>query len=438
MKPELGQEINLSIRNLGIFGEGVGDFEGFTVFVDGALPQESVKARIYELKKNYARATLVSCETASVHRVTPPCPVFGRCGGCQLQHLNYEAGLEWKRQRVIDAFERIGKLKIPVAPCVPSTKPYGYRNKIQLPCLNNKFGLYAFHSHDIVEIERCLIHCPLGEKASEEVFSLLRRLPLPSLEYLLIKTSETTEQVLITLVTQNEGPPQLKEAAEKLLVAMPQIKGIVQNIRKNQSNVILGPTFKTLAGKPYIEERLCSTRFKISPASFFQVNPPQAEQLYQTALNLCRLTGSETLFDAYCGVGTLSLILAPHVKKVIGVDCTAAAISDAKENATLNGIENATFHAAEAESFINTLSGIDIALLNPPRKGCDPLFLNKLASLAPNQIIYISCDPATLARDLALLYTKGYTAEKAQPFDMFPQTVHVETLVLLKGNWLAK
>ncbi len=434
MKPQLSQKITLSIKRLGIHGEGIGDHEGFTVFVDGALPGEIVTASIIEVRKNFARGAIDSTEKTSPHRVAPPCPVFGRCGGCQLMHLDYSQQLETKRQRVVDALERIGKIfNVPVAACIPSPNPLSYRNKIQLPVVMDpelKMGLYAFNSHDIVEIEKCYIHCSLGEQIFAKVKQILKAEPDPALRFVLIKTGVNTNQVLVILVTEGEGAPSLLATAEKIMESSPEIKGVVQNIKTSSGNVVLGKTFKTLAGHSSIVDKICGLHFKVSPASFFQVNPAQAENLYQKALEFCYLKGDETVLDAYCGVGTLSLILAPHAKQVIGVECVADAIADAQDNAKRNQIENTAFHCAQAENFIGTLSTIDVAVLNPPRKGCEPAFLEKLLQLKPNRIVYVSCDPATLARDLAILQ-KSYTVNTVQPFDMFPQTVHVESIASL-------
>ena len=433
MKPQLNQKISLTIKRLGIHGEGIGDHEGFTVFVDGALPGEIVTASIEEVRKNFARASMISTEKTSPHRVKPPCPVFGRCGGCQLMHLDYSQQLETKRQRVVDALERIGKIfNVPVPGCVPSPNPLSYRNKIQLPVIMDpelRMGLYAFNSHDIVEIEKCYIHCPLGEQVFAKVKQLLKAEPDPSLRFVLIKTGVNTNQVLVILVTEGEGSPNLPALAEKIMESAPEIKGVVQNITA-AGNVVLGKTFKTLIGHSSIVDKICGLHFKVSPASFFQVNPAQAENLYQKALELCDLERNEVVLDAYCGVGTLSLILASKARHVIGVESVADAIADAQDNAKRNHIHNTIFHCAQAEDFIGTLSSIDVAVLNPPRKGCEPAFLEKLLQLKPRRIVYVSCDPATLARDLAILQ-KEYTVNTVQPFDMFPQTVHVESIAQL-------
>lgn len=429
MKPQHNETIQITIQRLGIHGEGIGSYEGFTMFVEGALPGERVQAVITDVRKNFGRARAVEFLDTSPHRVKPPCPVFGRCGGCQLMHLDYEHQLETKRQRVVDALQRIGKIDHEVLPCVPSPSPLSYRNKIQLPYKDSRLGLYAFNSHDLVEIERCYIHCPLGEKAFQHIKAILKKSPSEKLRHVLIKTAVHTDQVLVILVT--EGESDITKLAQHIKTGMPEIQGVVQNINQAPGNVILGPINRILEGEGHIMDRICGLNFKVSPASFFQVNPAQAEHLYQKALEVCDLKGTETVLDAYCGVGTLSLLLAQKAKKAIGVESVAEAISDAQENARLNGIENASFTCALAEDFIGSLSNIDAAVINPPRKGCDPLFLEKLIALKPKKLVYISCDPATLARDLAILQTGNYRIKEVQPFDMFPQTTHVETLVYL-------
>ncbi len=437
-KPQVNQKIDLTVQGVGIHGEGVGYWQGYTVFVDGALPGEVIEARLVDVKKSYGRAEVLSYSTRSPHRVTPPCPLFGKCGGCQIMHLDYDEQLLIKRQRVVDALERIGKfIAIEVLPCRPSPNPLGYRNKIQLPvvCSSSgiKLGLYAKSSHDLVEIERCYIHSALGE----EVFHHLLRLLKPfsqkevGLRHVLIKSAIHTDQVLVVLVTKGSATQALRKIAHALMECCPKVRGVVQNINNAAGNTVLGEESHVLEGEGAIEEKICDLSFKVSPASFFQVNPFQAEELYKKALDFAQLTGEETLLDAYCGVGTLSLLFAQRAKRVVGVECVPAAIADAEENAQKNQITNVEFICDDAEHFIEKLSAVDVALLNPPRKGCAVSFLQRLVELAPRRIVYISCDPATLARDLAFLGERGFHIETVQPFDMFPQTAHVETIVSL-------
>ena len=411
--------MQVKIERLGINGEGVGSIEGKTLFVDGALPNEVVEVEIIQEKRTYSKGKLVKIITPSDERVEPICPLFGECGGCQVMHLKYEGQLKHKQQRVIDAFERIGKLQVEVEPCIASDRPLHYRNKILLPAnREGKLGLYRKGSHDIVAVEKCYIHSELGE----EVFSKIE--PLKEVKAVLIRTAIQTEEVLVVFVTGGKPSDKLKEVARDLPV-----KGVVHNLNNGQGNRVLGRKFETLCGADSIEDLICDLRFKVSPESFFQVNPAQAEKMYKKALELAQVSADDVVLDAYCGVGTLALVFAPHVKEVIGVECIEQAIVNAKANAKLNGIENVKFVAAHAESYIAKVKKCDVAIVNPPRKGCDSAFLDALMKLAPKKIIYISCDPATLARDLKII--EGYQIRRAIPFDMFPQTAHVETLVVL-------
>lgn len=348
-------------------------------------------------------------------------------------HLSYEKQLEVKKQKVVDALTRIGKIDPSlIQNCLPSPLPLGYRNKIQLPVQGTTLGLYAKHSHTLIAVDHCLIHCGLGEEVFQKIKAILQELgPYPPLRHVLIKSAIYTQEVLVVLVTNQKTSPTLMAMALRIQKEIPHVKGVIHNIHSDKENVILGDTYHTLTGSPHIHERLCDLTFSISAASFFQVNPMQAEKLYLKALELSDVRTTETVLDAYCGVGTLSLIFAKKAKQVIGVECVPEAILDAKENAKRNHIENTTFTCANSENFIHTLSSIDVLLLNPPRKGADPSFLEGVKKLAPKKIVYISCDPATLARDLAILESYGFKTRIVQPFDMFPQTSHVECVALL-------
>ncbi len=443
---QINQLIRIEIHGIGSNGEGVGSCNGYTVFVDGALPGETVEARLVECQKRYGRAQLLGIENPSSDRAAPPCELFGRCGGCQLMHLSYPKQLEVKRQRVIDAMTRIGKLeKVRVEPCLPSPLELGYRNKIQLPVRQRgdgiALGLYERSSHRLVELEKCPIHCSLGEEAYSQVRPILQRSGISAydpgtgrgeLRHVLIKSALRTQETLVLLVTNAHPTPLLSRAAEEIIASCPWVKGVVQNRHTGPDNVILGSEYSVLKGSGSITESLCGLSFKISPASFFQVNPAQAERLYSKVLEFAELGGEETILDAYCGVGTLALNFARHAKNVLGIECVPEAVADAKENAQRNGIGNALFVLAEASAFIATLTSADLILLNPPRKGCDPSVLDGIGRLSPKKLVYISCDPATLARDLRILGTFGYKADLIQPFDMFPQTAHVECVAKLQ------
>lgn len=445
-KPSLGQEIQLKIHDLGHNGEGVGSYQGYTVFVEGALPGETVLAKLIQCQKKYGRAALLSILEKTSQRVEPPCPLFGKCGGCQVMHLNYQAQLEIKRKRVMDAFERIGKINdIHVLACSPSPRPLQYRNKIQLPVrqgLNGiAIGMYARSSHQLVELDHCLIHCSLGQEILETVQTLIKNSQVQpydpqtgrgDLRHLLIRSTIHTHESLVILITNGKATQAILDLAKQIITECPEVKGVIQNINQRRDNIILDKEYVLLEGQETIQEIICGLRFHLSAASFFQVNPSQAEFLYQKALEFADLKGDETVLDAYCGVGTLSLIFSRFSKKVIGVECCPEAIEDAKNNSQMNGIDNAEFFCANAENYIKKLEAVDLILLNPPRQGCDAAFLQSVGRLLPKTVIYISCDPATLARDLSILYTFGYKAEVAQPFDMFPQTAHVECVVQLK------
>lgn len=435
MNLKIGDTVLATVLSIGKNGEGVAEYQGLPLYIDNALPNEIVKAKITECRKTFNRAVLIEIVQASQHRNIPECSLFGRCGGCQLMHLQYSSQLQVKQQKVRNAFKNFF-LQADVGPCLPSPASLGYRNKIQLPVEMTEhglqIGLYAKASHELIDVNRCPVHCSLGESIFHKVKQILQTNPNQNLRHVLIKTSIHLQEVLVTLVSNSVNTDSFRELAIAIMQSSPHVKGVMLNVNETDSNVILGSHTHLLIGNPYISEKLGDLRFHISPASFFQVNTLQAEEIYAKALELSNLNGKETMLDAFCGVGTISLFFANHVKKVIGVECVPEAIADAKKNAQMNGIHNAEFHTALAEDFIQNLSAIDILVLNPPRKGCAASFLNAIKRLMPPKIIYISCDPDTLARDLACLASIGYKITTVQPYDMFPQTTHVETLALLQ------
>jgi 23S rRNA (uracil1939-C5)-methyltransferase len=437
--------LKLTIHDLGSEGEGVGRIDGYTMFVDGALPGEEVEILQVEQHKRYGRGKLLSVITPSPERVKPPCKLFGTCGGCQLMHLDYSKQLTYKQKRVSDALQRIGNLtNTSVNPCEPSPAELNYRNKIQLPVRNTpegiSLGLYAVSSHHLVPITHCQIHASIGNDVYKHVSGIIKSSGITAydpetgkgvLRHLLIRSAIETQQVLVILVATGKESPLMQSIADEIMKRCPEVKGVVLNVNPQNNNIILGHEYITLKGSGSIFETLDGITFKISPSSFFQVNPGQAVNLYNKALALADLQGSERVLDAFCGVGTLALFFARHTREVVGVECVAAAIDDAKANASLNKISNATFVVENAETYIRSASAFDVVLLNPPRKGCEASLLKDLVHLAPAKIIYISCNPATLARDLAYLCSDGYQIDAVQPFDMFPQTAHVETVVKL-------
>lgn len=422
---------SLLIKSLSSEGEGIGSIDGLKIFVSGALPGEMVEVEIVSSKKNCAQGQLLSILTPSPDRVKPPCPFFGACGGCQVMHASYTAQLSLKRQRVIDSLERIGGLyNLKVDPCLPSPTAFGYRNKIQLPVIWNQktktIGLYRKQTHEIIPVDHCLIQCSQGEAI---LTTLIEKLSVPSVRYILIRNAVFKKEAMVIFVTDGSYQQELTHFAKELMTN-PVIKGVVENINKRSDNVILSSHFRTLAGQGWIYETLLGKTFKITPAAFFQVNSPQTERLYETALQMSDIQSDEVVLDAYCGVGTLAIFAEEKAKDVIGIECVEQAVFAAKENATLNKAEKCRFLFGQAEKLIEQVGRVDMVFLNPPRKGCAEELLKALLKKKPKKIVYISCDPATLSRDLARL-SEGYHIDHVQPIDMFPQTMHVETVVRL-------
>jgi 23S rRNA (uracil1939-C5)-methyltransferase len=461
-----GQMLELQIDGLGHDGEGVGRAQGFTFFIPGAIPGDQVLAVVKQVKKNYGFAEVVKVISPSPDRVMPECSVFGRCGGCALQHMDYQAQLRWKRQRVVDALQRIGGFSDPVVhETIGMAQPFRYRNKGQYPVtLSGEqlvAGFYAKGSHEVVACQDCLIQHPLNNRIVSEVSRLAMEFGLDAynehtgqgfLRHILIKTGFETGEALCVLVTNGrdfpEGDGDAKDSkvdrnsrrsgaefGRRLQQAVPELVGVVQNINTQKTNVILGDETRTLWGRDALIDELCGLQFKISARSFFQVNPLQTAVLYNKALEYAALNGTEAVLDLYCGIGTISLLLAGRSRQVIGVEYVEDAVVDARNNAEMNGISNVDFYAGDAGTVLENLAGeginFDVAVLDPPRAGCDAKVLRILANLKVPRIVYVSCNPASLARDLKLLAEMGYGLKEAQPVDMFPQTSHVECVVLI-------
>lgn len=435
----------LHIRSLGHQGEGVGASSGLVMFVEGALPGETVEVSIEKKKKRFAEASLLRVVQESPDRVQPPCPVYSRCGGCQLQHLSYEGQLKAKRERVKECLQRIAKAgQIDVEACLPSPDPFGWRHKVQMPASSADgrvvFGFYEKRSHTIVPVSKCLIHCEEGDSAmralEEEATSLgitpyCEQSGKGSLRHILLKTSRFDKKTLAVLITNGQERKKMEKLAERLMERRPDVAGVYLSVNTRTGNTILGSSFELLKGQSALQEMLLDCTFTISPASFFQVNPRQAENMYRKTLEFASPKSDSRVLDCYSGVGTMSIIMAKRAKFVKGVEWVEAAVEDAYENSRINKVSNIEFKAGALESMDFRGERFDIVLLNPPRKGCDPLALKAILALAPETIVYTSCDPATLARDLAVLQEGGYKIDKVQPFDMFPQTMHVETVVKL-------
>lgn len=447
---QTGQKVELTITGYSHSGEGVGKYEGFTLFVPFAVLGERILAQVEAVKKNHGRARMVEVIRPSPERSAPPCGVFGKCGGCQLQHVSYAEQLRMKERQVRDSFFRIGRMEeVMIHPVIGMDHPWGYRNKAQVPfgMEGGKVvaGFYAPKSHRIVDTDACLIQHPLNDRVIRKVKQLARRLNTPIydernhcgiLRHVMVRTGFHTGECMVVLVTNGENLPRRQQWVEELRREIPGLKSVVQNVNPRRTNVILGPENRLLWGRKVIYDRIGDVVFAISPNSFFQVNPVQTKVLYDQVAKYAALTGVETVIDAYCGIGTIALYLARRAKRVYGVDVVGAAIRDAKQNAALNGMGHVTFEEGAAEEVMPRWhrEGIrpDVIVLDPPRKGCDPALLETAASMKPGRIVYVSCNPATLARDAKYLSELGYRVREVQPVDMFPQTGHVECCALLE------
>lgn len=454
---EKNQEIELHIEDMGSRGEGIGHYHGFAVFVEGALPNERVLVHIVQVRPHFAFGKIKKVLEPSMQRISPSCPLAGKCGGCQLSHLSYEGQLQYKREKVRGALTRIGHFSEEELAGVLAAQTLGmpqniwghYRNKAQFPVQmmaegRLEAGFFAPRSHRLLPVYDCEIQ---SEKANELIAAIagfMREHCISvydegkhtgQVRHVLIRTGYFTGQVSVCIVINARRLEQ--EAAWTALMQELGVTSFSVNINQERSNVILGKQTQLLFGMPYIEDRLGDLQFRISPVSFYQVNPLQTVRLYETALEMADLSGSEVVWDAYCGIGTISLFLARKAKKVYGVEIVPEAIQNAQVNAAVNQIENAEFFVGKAEEVIPDLyraKGIrvDVMVVDPPRAGCEESLLRTFLEMAPQRIVYVSCDPATLARDLDLLcHEGGYKLEKVQPVDMFPQTGHVETVVML-------
>jgi len=444
-----GQMVTLTVEDLGHSGEGVGRWEGFTVFVPGGVPGDQVEVRITEVKKNYARAALRQVAVPSPHRVAARCPAVGECGGCPLQVIAYPEQLRLKRQQVVEALRRLGKLEeVPVHPTLGMDDPWEYRNKAQFPVGFRGgrviAGFFAPGTHRIVDIDQCHIQHPLGNEIMRTVKELAQRYQIPIydevrhqgiLRHVLVRVGRHTGEAMAVLVTNGPAFPHGRRLAADLMERVPAVVSVVENINPERTNVVLGRENRVLAGRDHILDRIGDLVFAISPVSFFQVNPAQTEVLYGKALEYAGLTGAETVLDVYCGIGTISLFLARQAREVIGIEVVPEAIDDARENARRNGIGNARFICGDAAETMPELArkGIraDVIVVDPPRKGCDRPVLEAMAQMGPRRIVYVSCNPASLARDLGILQELGYRTVEVQPVDMFPHTAHVECVALV-------
>ena len=442
--------VTLEIEDCGIDGEGIGKADGFTVFVKDAVIGDTVTAKIIKAKKNYGYGRLMEVLKPSPYRVEPKCEFARQCGGCQLQALSYDQQLVFKTNKVKGHLERIGGFTdIPMEPIIGMDELFHYRNKAQFPVGRNKegkivTGFYAGRTHNIIENRDCALGVAENKEVLDRVIAHMEKYEIEPyneatgkglVRHVLIRYGYFTKEVMVCLILNGNKIPK-EEQLVKSLCEIPGMTSITINVNKKHSNVILGEEIRLLWGQEYITDRIGDISYQISPLSFYQVNPMQTQKLYAKALEYADLHGQETVWDLYCGIGTISLFLAQKAKFVRGVEIVPAAIENAKENAKLNGLENTEFFVGKAEEVLPReykKNGVyaDVIVVDPPRKGCDETLLETMVEMNPDRIVYVSCDSATLARDLKYLCERGYELRKVCPVDQFGMTVHVETVVLL-------
>ena len=453
--------VTVKIEDIGVNGEGIGKIDGYTLFVKDALIGDRAEVKITKAKKNYGYARLMRILEPSKDRVEAKCPVARQCGGCQIQELSYEKQLEFKEKKVRGNLERIGgfaseQLDAVMEPICGMKEPFYYRNKAQFPFGTDKngnivTGFYAGRTHQIIPNTECALGVKQNKQILERIVQFMNTYHVTAyneengeglLRHALIRYGFKTGEIMVCLVVNGDKIPH----SEKLVDKLCEISGmtsITLNVNRERTNVILGRELKTLWGQEYITDYIGNVKYQISPLSFYQVNPVQTENLYGQALEYAGLHGDETVWDLYCGIGTISLFLAQKAKQVYGVEIIPQAIEDAKNNANINGIENAQFFVGKAEEVLPKYyedyardhggenAYADVIVVDPPRKGCDETLLGTMVQMQPERIVYVSCDSATLARDLKYLCENGYELKKVRAVDMFPNTVHVETVVLL-------
>ncbi|MBC1309112.1 23S rRNA (uracil(1939)-C(5))-methyltransferase RlmD [Listeria booriae] len=430
-------------------GNAVAKIDGYPIFVPQGLPDEIAQIKVLKTNKNYGFGKIIELTKESADRVTPPCLVYSQCGGCQLQHLSYDGQLRMKQKQVAQVMKRIGKQDVEVLPTLGMENPWNYRNKAQVPVgfVNGRLvaGFYQQRSHQIIDMNTCLIQ----QEENNEVIQTARAIfakyyvePYDEttrkgvLRHLMTRFATTTGELMLVIVTTKLNFPNKAEILAELQQSIPELTSLVQNVNTANTNVIFGEQTVVLEGREYIMDTIHGISFAISARSFYQVNPEQTEILYAEALKLAGLTGEETVIDAYCGIGSISLCLAKEAKHVYGVEIVPQAIEDARANAKLNKMDNVTFAVGKAEEVIPDWfkQGIkaDVLVVDPPRKGCDDALLRTILKMKPKRVVYVSCNPATLARDMLVLTEGGYEAKMVQPVDMFPQTTHVECVTVLE------
>lgn len=445
--------IDLQITGMTAEGMGVGRYKDFAVFVPLTAPGDQIEAHVLKVLKHHAYAKVNRLISHSSDRIEPDCPVFRQCGGCCFRHISYEAELQIKENRVRDVLARIGGFPtLLVKPILGAEHRNGYRNKALFPLGKDQngeliMGFYALNSHRIIDCAACRLQPDVFQAAANAFADWFKssgetiydeKSHTGKLRRLYLRQGETSGTVMVCLVINGQSIRHAEELVASLREAVPGLTGIMLNINLEKTNVALGNTSKLLWGSPFLHDTLCGLEFQISPLSFYQVNHQQTEKLYAIAAKYAALTGTETLLDLYCGIGTIGLSMAAKAKMVIGVEVVPEAVENARENAKRNQIKNAEFLCGDAAFAAAELKKRgekpDVIVLDPPRKGCDPKLIETAASFSPQRIVYVSCDPATLARDLKYFAQLGFLPQEASPVDLFPATAHVETVVLLQSE----
>ncbi len=438
------QDIELKIETISSEGSGVGHYDGQVVFVYNTAPGDFIKAHIIKVKKAYAIATIKEIIVPSKDRIEVDCPYFRSCGGCAYRHISYDAERAIKKQNVCDALKRIGNIDA-VVDDVRFVATERYRNKTQIPVGRTNTGIvcgfYASHTHRIIPMSDCLLQPKEFSNIVDEIKQWMEDYEVRAydgedglLRHVFLREAFATGEIMVCLVATSDNLPHIEELISRIKV-MNGVVGIVININKEKTNVILGCETKTMWGKDTIDDILCGIKISISPSSFYQVNHDTAELLYECVRECCNLTGSETLVDLYCGTGTIGLYLAKYCKKIIGVEIVKEAIENARQNALTNGIENSEFYCGDAHELVKRLKRdslkADVVIIDPPRKGCSKEIVDDIVEISPAKVVYVSCNVSTQSRDCKALEEKGYIVQKVTPIDMFPRTVHVETVVLM-------
>ena len=450
MSVEKNKEYIVEIIDNGYEGEGIAKIEGFTIFIPNSIKGEKVKILIVKVLKSHAFGKIIEILKKSPNRVETDCTTYKRCGGCDLRHIKYEETLKMKQNAVQSLVSKTLKTKIEVQNTLGMENPYNYRNKAQYPVGMNKegqpvIGVFANRTHEIIPIKECLIQNKKSQELAkfilnfiiENKISIYDEKTLKGLiRHIVTKIGIRTNEIMCIIVINGKTIPKEKELVSKITEKFPEVKTIVKNINMKNTNVIMGKENINLYGDGYIKDKLGEYTFKISSHSFYQVNPIQAEKLYNLAVESAKISKNDTVFDLYCGIGTISLFIAKYAKKVIGIEIVEEAVADAKENAKINGVENAEFIAGDVEVILDKLinaDGIipDIIMVDPPRKGLDNKSIENILKIAPKKVIYISCNPATLVRDLSKLEEK-YEIDMIKPVDLFPFSKHCEVLTTLE------